>query len=152
MLAQHRQHVEDAGRGGASGQRRPQRLGDGAELESLRSANARTAASVVGGPGCHRRPAASELADQGARLPASAARAPCHRSRAAGRRKKIRAVDQLEQGLGALLQARHGRAAACFGFGVNLAASAAPLARCGSRLLDSGHEVGIGGCGGYSGR
>ena len=38
VAAEHGQHVENAGRGRAAGQRRAQRLGDGAELGAGRSA------------------------------------------------------------------------------------------------------------------
>ena len=140
VFAQHGQHVENRRRGGAAGERGPQRLRHGAELEPralgkgrgppLRSRrqSSRSTASSSG----------SSAAISALGLGASAGPWPGRRvERAVAQRKRV-ASNSSTRVLARSFKARHGGDAACSrSAGVILPASSCPPAMCGSSCSSS---------------
>ena len=108
LAAENGQHLEDAGRGGAPGQRRAQRLGDLAELQPFRLGEALDRGFGASRPSSPRRPpSAGRSAGEELRAPRRRAAPPPPRRGASGRSATRNAapVDQIDQRLGALLEA-----------------------------------------------
>ena len=151
-LAEHHQDVENAGRGGAAGQCRPQRLRDGAELGALRSAKVRTPARCLGRPGLDSAERGRDFAQQSFRLRGQQGlRFVIQPDRPVGEEKSC-AVDEIDERLGALLQARHGRQQLLAQMRRQLRGEVGAVGEMRQQLLDGGEQVGIGACAGYSGR
>ena len=84
-FAEHDQHFEDAGRCGAAGERRPQRLRHRAEFGALALGERRTACSVASAVHGSTPASAGPMSASSSAPPVSAALSPCRPMESAGR-------------------------------------------------------------------
>ena len=146
-LPEHRQHVEDRRRGGPAGERGPQRLRDRAELDPL--AFGKGADGLLGGfwrSTVRRRSRSTERSPRRWRVSgvSSAAALSSSGERAVGH-NEARTLQQLDQGLGALLQPRHGGDQLAAQRRRQLGGKLGPAGDVRQHALDLGEEIGVGG-------